>query len=130
MSCKSGSVTFKRLLLVSHFPRFVTLFKFLKYTVPQERPRGGRPLTFRARSHPADNPGANLKSNFHRCYLISVAFVWELTKETIHLLLGCLQGGSQSPLNARSFPMQDGCWTPLKTEGTRVWDAQFLAPAI
>jgi len=29
------------------------------------------------------------------CYLPQVAFVWELTKETIHLPLGCLQGGEQ-----------------------------------
>ena len=37
---------------------------------------------------------ANLKSISHRCHLFEVAFVWELTKETIHLPLGCLQGGS------------------------------------
>ena len=37
--------------------------------------------------------GANLKSISHRCYLFEVAFVWELTKETIVLPLGCLQGG-------------------------------------
>ena len=36
---------------------------------------------------------ANLKSISHRCHLFEVAFVWELTKETIHLPLGCLQGG-------------------------------------
>ena len=28
-----------------------------------------------------------------RCHLFEVAFVWELAKETIHLPLGCLQGG-------------------------------------
>ena len=43
--------------------------------------------------HPGGNPGANLKSISHRRYLFEVAFVWELTKETIHLPLGCLQGG-------------------------------------
>ena len=43
--------------------------------------------------HPGGNPGANLKSISHRRYLFDVAFVWELTKETIHLPLGCLQGG-------------------------------------
>jgi len=42
---------------------------------------------------PGGNPGANLKSISHRCYLFEVACVWELTKETIHLPLGCLQGG-------------------------------------
>ena len=35
---------------------------------------------------------AYLKSIFYRCHLLVVAFVWELTKETIHLPLGCLQG--------------------------------------
>ena len=43
--------------------------------------------------HPGGNPGANLKSISHRCCLFEVAFVWELTKETIVLPLGCLQGG-------------------------------------
>jgi len=36
---------------------------------------------------------ANLKSISHKCYLVKVAFVWELTKETIGLPLGCIQGG-------------------------------------
>ena len=45
--------------------------------------------------HPGGNPGANLKSIYHRCSLFDAAFVWELTKETIHLPLGCLQGGRQ-----------------------------------
>ena len=45
--------------------------------------------------HPGGNPGANLKSISH-CYPILVAFVWELTKETIHLPLGCLQVGHAS----------------------------------
>ena len=43
--------------------------------------------------HPGGNPGANLKSTSHRCYLFEVAFVWEVTKETIVLPQGCLQGG-------------------------------------
>jgi len=38
------------------------------------------------RYHPGGNPGENLKSISHRCYL-EVAFVWELTKETIVLPL-------------------------------------------
>jgi len=42
--------------------------------------------------HPGGNPGANLKSISHRCYLREVAFEWELTKETIYFPLGCLQG--------------------------------------
>jgi hypothetical protein len=36
---------------------------------------------------------ANLKSISHRFHLFEVAFVWEMTKETINLPLGCLQGG-------------------------------------
>jgi len=43
--------------------------------------------------HPGGNPGANLKSISHRCHPILVAFVWELTKETIDLPLACLLGG-------------------------------------
>ena len=45
-------------------------------------------------THPGGNPEANLKSISHRCHPILVAFVWELTKETIHLPQGCLQGGT------------------------------------
>jgi len=41
------------------------------------------------------HPGANLKSPSHRCHPILVAFVWELTEETIDSPLGCLQGGSE-----------------------------------
>ena len=44
-------------------------------------------------SHPGGNPGENRKSNFNRCHPILVACVWVLTKETIYLPLGCLQGG-------------------------------------
>ena len=48
-------------------------------------------------SQPTPHPGvelrANLKSISHRCHLFEVAIVWELTKETIHLPLGYLQGG-------------------------------------
>jgi len=43
--------------------------------------------------HPGVELKANLKSISHRCHLEEVAFEWELTKETIHLPLGCLQGG-------------------------------------
>jgi len=42
---------------------------------------------------PRPNPGANLKTISHRCYLFEVAFVWDLTKKPIDLPLGCLQGG-------------------------------------
>ena len=42
--------------------------------------------------HSGGKPGANFESISHRCHPILVAFVWELTKETINLPLGCLQG--------------------------------------
>jgi len=54
-----------------------------KWTTPSDRDLGLERVT----------PGENLKSICHRCYLFEIAFVWELTKETIHLPLGCLQGG-------------------------------------
>ena len=42
--------------------------------------------------HPGGSLGSNLKSISHRCYLFEVAFVWDMTEETIVLPLGC-QGG-------------------------------------
>jgi len=60
---------------------------------PAERVRGCSVQEVAKRLHPGGNPEANLESITHRCYLFEVAFVWELTKETIHLPLGCLQGG-------------------------------------
>ena len=49
------------------------------------------------------NLGANLKSISHRCQTILAAFVWELTKETTNLPLGCLQGGIlNAPFATRS----------------------------
>ena len=47
-------------------------------------------------SHPEVELRENHESISHRCYSFEVAFVCELTKETIHLPLGCLQGGSQT----------------------------------
>ena len=44
-------------------------------------------------SHPGVEVRANLKSISHRYYLFELDFLWELNKETIHLPLGCLQGG-------------------------------------
>ena len=43
--------------------------------------------------HPGGNPGANLKSISHRCYLRRAEFESDLTKETIYLPLGYLQDG-------------------------------------
>jgi len=51
--------------------------------------------------HPGVEWRANLESISHRYYLCMVAFVREFIKETIHLLLGCLQGGI--PLDTVSF---------------------------
>ena len=53
--------------------------------------------------HPGGNPEANLESISHRCHPLLVVFVWELTKETINLPLGCLQGG-RAP--ASSLPLR------------------------
>ena len=54
----------------------------------------------------------NLGSVSHRCHLFEVAFVWELTKETIHLPLGCLQGGlsrnAWRRCGAWQLPVDDG----------------------
>jgi hypothetical protein len=43
--------------------------------------------------YPGGNPGANLKSISHTCYLRDLSFEWVLSKETIYFSLGCLQGG-------------------------------------
>ena len=40
---------------------------------------------------------ANLQSISHKCHLEEVAFVWEWTKETNDLPLGCLAGASLNP---------------------------------
>ena len=51
--------------------------------------------------HPGVESRTNLKSISHRCHPILVAVLWELTKETIHLPLGCLQGGLQTRAHVR-----------------------------
>jgi len=48
------------------------------------------------RDHPGVELRANLKSISHRCHLFEVAFIWELTQETIILPLGRLQGGDET----------------------------------
>ena len=52
-------------------------------------PLAGMPST-RTPPFIGDNPGENLKSISHRCYLRQVAFEWELTRKTIYLPLNCL----------------------------------------
>jgi hypothetical protein len=43
------------------------------------------------------HPGAELRADFksipQRCHLFEMTFEWELNEETIHLPLGCFQGG-------------------------------------
>jgi hypothetical protein len=53
----------------------------------------------RSPNHPGGNPRENLKSISRRSYFREVALEWELTKETIYLPLGCLQGGLPPPLH-------------------------------
>ena len=50
--------------------------------------------------HPRGNPGSNPKSISHGCHLREVTFVHELTNETIHLPLGCLQDGAPAQSEA------------------------------
>jgi len=57
--------------------------------------------------HPGGNSGANLKLISHRCHPILVAFLWELTQETIYLPLGCLQGGSPDLVSVFGFRASD-----------------------
>ena len=57
---------------------------------PDLRHRGGPQSAW---IHPGVELRANFKSISHRCHPVLVAFVWGLTKETILLPLGCLQGG-------------------------------------
>ena len=63
---------------------------------------GSAPPPVQMVPHPGVELRGNIKSTSHRCHFEKVAFVWELTKETIHLPLGCLQGGVHMP-NSR-FP--------------------------
>ena len=61
--------------------------------------------------HPGVELRTNLKSISHRCHIFEMAFVWELTKDTIHLPLGCLQGGLL--LTGAAFWLRvDGCLLP------------------
>ena len=65
----------------------------LDYRVVEDPEKAVLPDLVLPCNHPGGNPGTNLKSISHRCYLRGVTFEWELTTETIHLPLGCLQGG-------------------------------------
>ena len=74
--------------------------------------------------HPGGKPGANPKSISHRCDPIMVAIVWELTKETINLPLGCLQGGDTS-MHLRN-PGRRGVGVHLDARPNKVRDGHFL----
>ena len=52
--------------------------------------------------YPGGNQGANLKPISQRYHLFEVAFVWELIEATIHLPLGCLQGGRDTLMITRT----------------------------
>ena len=58
-------------------------------------------------THPGGNPGANLKSISHRCFLREVSYQWVLTEETICLPLSCLQGGTPEKRGSR---LVGGAW--------------------
>jgi len=75
--------------------------------------------------HPGGELRANLKSISHRCHLEEVAFVWELTKETIHLPLGCLQGGWQFQSATSGFVVLNGCAFPT-TAVVDVWRVSLV----
>ena len=77
-------------------PKVDKLCSKLTFGIPPRRALSGSP------PHPGVELRANLKSISHRCRLFEVAFVWELTKQTILLPLGCLQGGSSASGNTRS----------------------------
>jgi len=76
-----------RLGTTAHFCEVVVL----KSRSPPSMAAGRTRIAWRV--HPGSNPGENLEPSSHRSHPILVAFVWELTKETIYLPLGCLQGG-------------------------------------
>ena len=75
-------------------------------------------------NRPGGNPGKNLKSISHRCYLFEVEFVWELTKETIVFPLGCLQGGS-SDFAGLACP-ESGDLADVQRETVGLWGGGVL----
>ena len=57
--------------------------------------------------HPGGNPGANLKSISHTCYLREVAFESYLTEIHICLPLGCLNGGDSHHITPTNSQIPD-----------------------
>jgi len=68
-------------------------------------------------SHPGVELRANFKTTSHRCYLFTVAFVRELTREIIHSPLGCLQGGICLEPLYRATSLMRNCLPPRTTIG-------------
>ena len=56
----------------------------------------------RLKNHPGGNPWAKLKSISFRCYLVEVAFEWELTKETINFAPGLPPGRIEERVPGKS----------------------------
>ena len=70
--------------------------------------------------HPRVEWRANLKSISHRCNPIMVAFVRKLTKETIDLPLGCLQGGDLRSSTTWWMPSTLNSRAPTPTDPPQV----------
>jgi hypothetical protein len=97
------------------------------------------PIWFRGQGfHPGVELRANLKSISHRCHLFEVAFARRLTKETMHLPLGCLQGGpaiwrrvlAPQPRPQSSSPLLSGFGSRVSSSGFRdsgfgIWVSSF-----
>ena len=60
---------------------------------PNAQPHTILPTPYPLNHKPYPTLEANHEQISHRCYLREIAFEWKLTKETIYLLMGCLQGG-------------------------------------
>ena len=80
-------------------------------------------------NHPGGNPGANPRSISRRCHLREVAFVWELTKETIDLSLGCLQGGKRCTVLATLWNAGNQMLS-LTWRGGRIQPQQVVSPCV
>ena len=61
--------------------------------VADHRPDGSLEMLRQCAPPPGVELRANRKSISHRCHPILVVFLWEMTKETIDLPLGCLSDG-------------------------------------
>ena len=99
-SCRKSHVTEPTVLSSSHVADIKARHSTCRLQTATASHLAARNLGTFVFIHPGVELRANLKRISHRCLLFEVAFVWELSKETIHLPLGCLQGG----LPARCSP--------------------------